>query len=202
MSRDSNHSSDSTPDTGHSYDGIREYDNPLPGWWVAIFWASIIGGAGYLFLAFLPPALFSGPTQLAAEQAAADARLFGALPPDLKADDATVLKFSQDEKWIGIGRSIFGTNCVTCHGDKAQGGAGPNLTDDAYIYAKTPADIADVIAKGRKSGAMPAWAGSLSNNQILMVTAYVASLRGTNQPGKAPEGAVPDTAWGQSAKKK
>lgn len=189
-----------TPDTGHAYDGIREYDNPLPGWWVWIFWGTIIWSAFYLFFALLPPKMLSGQAMLAADQEEANLRLFGALPDDLKLDDATIVKYAQDEKWTRIGRSIFQSKCVSCHGMNAQGDAGPNLTDDYYIHVKTPADICDVIDKGRKNGAMPAWGAFLKKNEILVVASYVASLRGTNVPGKAHEGEVPVMPWGKVAK--
>ena len=68
----------------------------------------------------------------------------------------------------------------------------PNLTDDYYIHVKKITDFVDVITKGRKDGAMPAWGNRLSPNEIIVVAAYVASLRGTNYPGgKDHEGTIP-----------
>lgn len=192
--------SDATPDTGHNYDGIREYDNPLPGWWVWIFWITIIWGFIYIFFAFLPPKMFSGETSLETEKAEMTARVFGALP-DLQLDDATILEYSQKPEWTAIGRSMFQANCVSCHASDGQGSVGPNLTDNAYINVKTPADIADVIANGRKNGAMPAWGKFFEKKEQVMLAAYVASLRGENRPGKAAEGEVPAMPWGKSAGK-
>ncbi len=195
---DSQKQPDSTPDTGHEYDGIREYDNPLPGWWVWIFWITIIWSAGYLFLAFLPPKIFSGETSLVVEKQEINNRLFGSLG-ELTMDDATILEYSKDPKWTVIGRNVFSANCVACHGTEAQGmvGSGPNLTDDAYLHVKTPADIADVIAKGRKNGAMPPWEKTIERNKLVMLAAYVTSLRGKNVPGKPAEGTAPVMEWGQ-----
>ncbi len=198
MSDSPKQSPDTTPDTGHAYDGIREYDNPLPGWWVWIFWITIFWSAGYLFLALLPPKIFSGETSLAVEKQEINQRLFGNLP-ELKMDDATVLEYSKDPKWTAIGRSVFTSNCTQCHGSEAQGmvGSGPNLTDNFYIHVKTPADICDVIAKGRKNGAMPTWEKTIERNKLVMLAAYVASLRGENRPGKPAEGEIPAMKWGK-----
>jgi cytochrome c oxidase cbb3-type subunit 3 len=64
---------------------------------------------------------------------------------------------------------------------------GPNLTDERYLNVEKITDIVDVLTKGRANGAMPAWGNRLSPNDIVRVSAFVASLRGQNKPGKAPE---------------
>lgn len=179
------------PELLHEYDGIQEYDNPLPRWWVWTFWATILWAGLYFLLAILPPKVFSGEAVLAAEQAALTARTFGTLG-ELKPDNETVLKYARDPQWTAFGQGAFRSTCAACHNENAQGGAGPNLTDDAYLHAKEPADLFKVIRDGAKGGAMPAWSARFNDNEIIMLAAYVASLRGTNAPGgKAPEGAVP-----------
>jgi cytochrome c553 len=86
--------------------------------------------------------------------------------------------------------AIFASNCVACHNRDGSGlpNLGVNLTDDYYINIVKIADIADVVTNGRKNGAMPTWRGRLSPNEIVQVSAYVASLRGQNKPGRPHDG--------------
>jgi cytochrome c oxidase cbb3-type subunit 3 len=75
---------------------------------------------------------------------------------------------------------------------------GPNLTDEYYKNVRQVEDIAKVIIKGAGNGAMPAWANRLNENEIVLVSAYVASLRGQNVPGKNPDG-VEIAPWPEPA---
>jgi cytochrome c oxidase cbb3-type subunit 3 len=110
----------------------------------------------------------------------------------LTPDSATLLKLAKDPLMNKMGASIFQTNCVSCHGRHAEGVACPNLTDNYYIHVKKIEDFIDVITKGRNNGAMPAWGNRLRPNEIIVVAAYVSSLRNTNYPGgKHPEGTIP-----------
>jgi cytochrome c oxidase cbb3-type subunit 3 len=175
--------------TGHEYDGIREYDNPLPGWWSWLFILTIVFSIFYFVVS-------TSTGQLSAvyayQQAVVEetAKEFGSMT--IKPDPPTLLMLGKNPRFHALGENIFRTNCVSCHGQHAEGMACPNLTDNYYIHVKTITDFVDVITKGRKDGAMPAWGNRLSPNEIAVVAAYVASLRGTNYPGgKAPEGTIP-----------
>jgi len=171
--------------TGHDYDGILEYDNPMPGWWVWLFVATVVFSAIYWFVATM-----SGPTQFSPvasyDAAVVDAMKKGGGP--LAHDAATLVRLGKDDGFRTQGVAIFQTNCVSCHGRNGEGVTGPNLTDDHYIDVKTIGDFYDVIVKGRNNGAMPAWGNRLQPNEIVLAAAYAASLRGTNVTGgKAPE---------------
>jgi cytochrome c oxidase cbb3-type subunit 3 len=168
--------------TDHAYDGIQEYDNPLPGWWTMIFWATIGFSALYLLVAFV-----AGPHMSAAgayEEAVLEQMKHSGAP--LKADAPTLLKLMKDPDSLQTGTAIFQANCIACHNREGQGLIGPNLTDDYYINVNKIEDIPDVVTKGRKNGAMPSWANRLSPNEIVQVSAYVASLRGRNLPSGNP----------------
>jgi cytochrome c oxidase cbb3-type subunit 3 len=168
------------------YDGIREYENPCPGWWNFIFLATFVFSIGYfIFYTFNPAA---GTLQQSYDEAvAADLRLQFSEIGELKPDEATLVKYMGQDKWLKVGRTVFSTNCQTCHGADASGLVGPNLTDDHYKNIKKIADIARVISEGAANGAMPAWKTRLHVNELVLVSAYVASLRGQNLPG--PRGA-------------
>ena len=178
--------------TGHVYDGIEEYDNPAPGWWSWLFLASIVFSALYLFVAFLAGPDLGTQAFYERSKAAETARLIGSV--ELSVDVASMDKVMADEALLGYGRGVFASNCASCHGQNAGGGmAAPNLTDDHYINVTQKADFLDVVLKGRRNGAMPGWAGKLSDTDLIAVTGYVASLKGTHVGGgKGPEGQKAD----------
>ena len=182
--------------TGHNYDGIEEYDNPTPGWWVWIFVLTIVWGAAFAFVMLItrdelsPEAFYA--RDFTESLKAQYGQLAGAQP-----DAATLMKLAKDAKWNGVGQSIFQTNCVSCHGTDASGVAAPNLTDEAFLHVKKIEDLFDVIEKGRNNGAMPAWNQRLQPVEQILVAAYVASLRGQNRPslGNRPAEGSPIPPW-------
>lgn len=179
--------------TGHEYDGIREYDNPTPGWWHAILLASVVFSVGYYVFWEYSPLASSIHDDWNARQVAYYKQVFGQLG-ELKPDQDTILSMMKNEQMLAVAQGIFEGNCAACHA--ANGGAagltGVNLTDDAYKNVKSLPDILSVITKGANAGAMPAWENRLSQNERIIVAAYAANLRGRNVAGgKAPEGEVP-----------
>ncbi len=182
----------------HTYDGIQEYDNPIPGWWKWMFIATILFTPIYIVWFHAPGMNRDLIGQYDRAYAANLERKFGGMDPLNEANPgADVLKYMDDAQWRPVAIATFGLQCASCHGANAQGGSGPNLTDDRFIHIKTAADIVDVLNVGRNGGAMPAWANRLHPNAIVLTAAYVAHLRGTNAPGgTAPQG-DPIPAWGE-----
>ncbi len=182
--------------TDHSYDGIQEYDNPLPGWWVWLWVASIIFAPLYYFYYQFG---VDGRTihDKYDQQMASIFMLRFSEIGELQPDRETILKYKDDPKWRSVGKVVFKTNCVSCHGSDGSGLVGPNLTDDYWKNVKKIEDIPRVIAEGAANGAMPAWQNRLSHqNLIVLAAAYVASMRENPLPGKAPEPeAVKLPAW-------
>ena len=181
--------------TGHSYDGIEEYDNPLPGWWSTIFALSAVFAVFYVVYYHFGDEGLDDISSYDAEAAEVMELRFGQLGT-LTADRATLLKYKDDKKWLPPGRAAFQVHCVSCHGKDGGGLVGVNLTDDHYKNITNIEDIVKVIQEGAAGGAMPSWKNRITNvNQLVLTAAYVASLRGTNVPGgKAPEG-KPIPAW-------
>jgi cytochrome c oxidase cbb3-type subunit 3 len=182
--------------TGHLYDGIEEYDNPLPGWWKWLFIASIVFGGLYMFVSLLVGETWSGRSSHAAAVQAEFARRaaqFGVLDQTPE----TLDRIREDAALNAYGRSLYLANCASCHGGDGGGTvAAPNLTDSAYIHIDDPADFYDIMENGANNGAMPAWRGRLAPNDLIIVSGYAYSLRGkpTGTGGKAPEGEV-KAAW-------
>lgn len=166
--------------TGHNYDGIEEYDNPLPAWWFYMFVITIVWGIGYLII--YPgmgnyPGLIGWTSvgQHESEVATADKKYramrdrYLALPIAEIATDPAVRK---------MGMRMFSNNCAQCHGGDARGSYGfPNLADNDWLYGGSPADIKTSITGGRQGG-MPAWGSVIGEQGVADVTAYILSING------------------------
>jgi cytochrome c oxidase cbb3-type subunit 3 len=174
----------------HEYDGILEYDNPTPGWWYAIFFATFVF-SGWYFLYYHFSSISSSVADAYQEASAADLKKRFSELGDLKPDQETMARMMKQPQWLSVGAGVFKANCVNCHGQDGQGMVGPNLTDDTWKNVKTLDDIPKVIAGGAANGAMPAWKTRLHPNEVVLVGAYVATLRGKNLPGpRGQEGVV------------
>ncbi len=148
-------------------DGIEEYDNPLPDWWLGLFWFTIIFAFGYT-LHYHVIAHRSPAKALAAEMAAAQARW----------PQAGGAAFVPTHELAEKGAAVFKTNCVGCHGDDLHGKFGPNLTDDVWIHGGRPEDIVHTITNGVPPKGMPTWGPILGPEKIREVASYVISMHG------------------------
>ncbi len=183
--------------TGHTYDGIQEYDNALPGWWKFLFWVGIFFAPLYYLYFHSGMEGRSIHDQYNTHMASVFETRFSQIGV-LDADRKTLLKYMNDEpQWLAVGQVVYQTNCTSCHGADGGGLVGPNLTDDHWKNVRNIEGIAGVIEHGAANGAMPAWKNRLSHkNQIVLTAAYVASLRKNPVAGKPPEGEpIPD--WEQ-----
>lgn len=167
----------------HEYDGIQEADNRLPGWWLLTFYGAIVFATGYWFYyeAFKAG---KGPLQAYFAEKAAIMEKTGADP-----SDAELLALASGPS-LELGRQLFVSNCVACHEAKGQGKIGPNLTDGAWLHGSSPLAIFKTVRDGVPAKGMPSWGPTLGRAGVTQVSAFVLTLRGTNVPGKAPEGQV------------
>lgn len=175
--------------TDHEYDGIQEYDNPTPGWWSWIFALSFLFAVIYFFFVTLAGDQAS-PVAFYDREVTADQERQFAQMGDIQSDPASLIRLSKDEKLQKVGKAMFVGNCAACHGPNGAGLTGPNMTDDYYLHVRKIEDIIDVIGNGRNNGAMPAWANRLRPKEIALLASYIASLRGTHQPGREPQGTI------------
>jgi cytochrome c oxidase cbb3-type subunit 3 len=183
--------------TGHEYDGIEEYDNPLPRWWFfmfiltfifAFFYLIIYPGYGsYEGLKFKDSPAWTSVGELRGHQAEAEkiyAETYGVyskMPIEEVAKNPDALK---------MGFRLFSNNCAVCHGADGGGNPGfPNLTDKDWLYGGTTEKIHETIVGGRKA-AMPAWGGILGEEGVADVAEYVLQLSGNeHDAAKAEAGA-------------
>ena len=176
----------------HDYDGIREYDNPMPRWWLLILWVSVVWSVVYAINVI--PGVGSGPGRAKnyENEMAAAREKYG--DPSVAAagaavDDATVTAAAADPVQLASGRQTFTNFCASCHRDDAGGSIGPNLTDDYWIHGGKPSQIHGTISNGVLDKGMPAWNAVLDPAQVVSVAAYVTSVRGTHpKDPKEPQG--------------
>lgn len=178
----------------HEYDGIREYDNPMPRWWLYIFWGTIIWAVLYWFNV---PGFGVGKGRIANfEQSVADAEAqYGDLNAGVEQmDEGAILAVLDEPARLEAGKDTFVNTCSPCHKMDGGGSIGPNLTDAYWIHGRTPREMLTIVSGGVLDKGMPAWNAVLQPTQIAEVIAYVITLRGTNPPdAKGPEGANADS---------
>ncbi len=192
---------DSTEETvGHSYDGIEEYDNPLPRWWFQLYVGTVIFALGYLALypglgnwKGLLPGYEDGWTQVKEWQREMDKADEQYGPLYAKYAAMPVEEVAKDPQALKMGGRLFASNCSVCHGSDAKGAYGfPNLTDDDWLWGGEPETIKTTILHGRQA-AMPAWKDVIGEEGIRNVAGYVRSLSGRD----TPEGISVDIEQGQ-----
>ncbi len=187
---------------GHAFDGIEEYDNPLPRWWFWLFVGTLVFAAGYLVLypglgnwkGILPGYEdgWTGVNEWQKEMDKADAK-FG--PIFAKYAAMPVEEVAKDPQALKMGSRLFASNCSVCHGSDAKGAYGfPNLTDNDWRWGGEPETIKASIMNGRH-GVMPAWAEVIGEQGVSDVAAFVL----TNLDGrKLPEGVKADPVKGKA----
>lgn len=195
---------------GHVYDGIEEYDNPLPRWWFQLFVATVIFGLVYLalypglgnfkgLLGWTSTGQWEEEMQHAEEVYKPVFAKYAALSiEDLQTED--------NKSGLQMGQRMFANNCSVCHGSAGTGAYGfPNLTDNDWLYGGEPATIKQTITNGRNGG-MPPWGPVLGEEGVRDVASYVLGLGGHEvdpdaaQRGETQFQALCTACHGQDAK--
>lgn len=163
-------------------DGIEEYDNPMPDWWVGLFFVTIVWGVAYLvhwhFIAQTSQA------QLYAEEVAA-AKLQW---PDLGKAAAV----DNSPETLALGAETYASTCSSCHGGELLGGIGPNLTDATWIHGGDVEAIVKTITEGVGAKGMPAWGPILGPKKIAALASFILSKQtGVPAPDAPPAGEAP-----------
>lgn len=198
--------------TGHEWDGIRELNNPLPRWWLYIFYATIAWSVVYWVLMPAWPGITGytsglrdhserrnvaiAMSELEAFRAEATENLLNADSLAAIENDPDLLQFS-----LAAGASLFGDNCATCHGAGGQGFKGyPNLNDDVWLWGGTLDHIRATLRVGIRSehpetrySLMQAYGRDelLTREEISDLTAYVMTLSGQEADAAAAARAAP-----------
>ena len=165
----------------HEYDGIEEADNKLPGWWLWTFYIAIAFSFGY-WLWVEAFEVSPGPLD------SYIAERMEALDTGEEVTDEALVSLAADKLAVRAGERAFAQNCAKCHGSRGEGNIGPNLTDEFWLAGGAPVDIYATVMHGRNGKGMPAWGLQLGPGMCKQVTSYLHTLRGTNLPGKPPQG--------------
>lgn len=175
----------------HSFDGIRELDNSLPPWWVAMFYISIVIGVAYFgyyhVLGYGP----SSAEEYEAQMERAEEQVKAYLASQANLVDETNVEALAEEGQLALGKTIYDANCLACHGAFGEGGVGPNLTDQYWIHGGSIKDVFRTIKYGVPEKGMIAWQAQMRASEMQQVASYIMTMQGTNPPnGKEPQGEI------------
>jgi cytochrome c oxidase cbb3-type subunit 3 len=174
----------------HDYDGIKELDNNLPPWWKYGFYVTIVWSVFYLFyynvfnVGLLQEQEFLTEMEEGEREVAEYKRLHPVL---ITADNVTLL---EDASSIAKGEKVYTDYCKTCHMENGRGGAGPNLTDNTWIYGGDIKAVFKTISDGTSNG-MAKWSDIIKADEIQSVASYILQLDYVAPPdGIAAQGKI------------
>ncbi len=175
----------------HEYDGIQEYDNELPNWWLYTLYAAVVF-AGIYWSGYHILRSYDQPREAyERELVAARAKDAERIKSSGIINAGTLAVLSKDPATRASGKAVFAQNCAVCHKADGSGLIGPNLTDRAWIHGGAPDKVFATINDGVAAKGMPAWGPQLGSDRTAAVAAYVVSIENTNVAGgKAAQGDV------------
>jgi len=198
MNRDAHNKSMRDELLDHDADGIREFDNALPRWWLYGFYFTIAFAAFYLVNYHVLPRPLIGRAGMVAEyEAEVEAASRAAAARPHAAKNGVALVALSDPASLEKGRAIFEgaeNTCFSCHRNDLGGLVGPNLTDDVWLHGCSIQDLVNGITTGYPTkGMLPFGVGKpLTDEQVLQVASYVLSKRGSSPPAPKPPDAERD----------
>ena len=173
----------------HEFDGIKELDNPVPVWFNFLFYGSIAFGIMYFVTYHVAGWGQLQDQEYVTEMKQAEVDKTAYLAKSANKIDENSVKEDKSAATLTAGKAIFTSNCVACHGDKAQGVVGPNLTDEFWIHGGKINNVFKTIKYGVPDKGMITWEKTLTPKQIAEVANYILSLKGSNPANpKAPQG--------------
>ncbi len=157
----------------HDFDGIQEFDNPMPKWWLFILFTSIV--YAFFYWAFLhryteernPGKELTAQMELATQEAAKKAGVLS---------NPILWSMSRDAAVVKAGKDVYAASCAPCHLPDLAGAIGPNLKDEIWIHGGQPMDILKVITEGVAVKGMPTWGPVLGRQKISEVAAFILSF--------------------------
>lgn len=175
---------------GHEYDGIQEYDNPMPKWWKWLFWGSFY----FSLLYFAHYHLTGNGTSVErgyadevsqAREAEAQALLQGGGPNEDK-----LREMMANDGLMSDAKPLFVAKCAQCHGNDGEGKIGPNLTDAYWLHGDASLmSLYTSVGEGFPQKGMPAWNRQLRLVEVMKLAAFVGSIKNKNLTGpRPPEG--------------
>ncbi|MCP1727496.1 cytochrome c oxidase cbb3-type subunit 3 [Natronospira proteinivora] len=178
--------------TGHTWDGLSELNQPMPRWWLWLFYATIVWGLIYLALypglgAYSGLLNWSQYSQYDEEVAQIEAEV---APLFSRYAEIDIPELARNDEAMQTGRRLFANNCAVCHGTDARGRPGfprlAELAEEDWTWGGSPEDLYQSIDEGRQ-GVMPGLGSALGEDGMEAVTAYVFHLNGRDAPAEQVE---------------
>lgn len=163
---------DEPPLRDHIYDGIQEYDQRLPNWWLFTLYGAIIFAVGYWAYYEWTDHMKPGWARVNDE---IEAISLAALEQGGAPSSHKLWELSHDPAIVASGEKTFMSNCAACHGVDMKGGIGQNLIDTTWLHGGTPIDVFHVITNGVAAKGMPTWGPILGQKRIAEVVAFIVS---------------------------
>jgi len=171
----------------HTFDGIQELDNPIPIWFNALFYTTVVFGVVYLLVYHVFGWGLNQDQEYLHEVAQAEKAKLEYLAQSANLVDENTVTFNA--ALAPAGKAIFVANCVACHGANGEGGIGPNLTDRFWLHGGEIKDVFKTVKYGVPEKGMVPWEQTLTPGQISEVSNYILTLRDTKPANaKAAEG--------------
>lgn len=160
---------------GHEYDGIKEYDNPMPAWWLWLFYATVIWSVFYIaalgagWIDDYDAQLERNKERIAEKRAAAE-------EDAVAVDEEFLAGFVDDADALETGGEMYATTCAACHGAEGEGGVGPAFDDGQWIHGDDLVTHFEVTRDGIPAEGMPAHEGQFDAEELASIVAFINSL--------------------------
>ncbi|MGA1205425.1 MAG: cbb3-type cytochrome c oxidase N-terminal domain-containing protein [Opitutales bacterium] len=161
----------------HVYDGIQEFDNRLPNWWLWTFYGAVIVSVIYWFSFYNAEVMQSDAEKIEAQMALVEEARLAAIG-DIS--NEALWQMSRNPGFVSAGKDIYIEKCIACHGPDLKAGAGlagVSLVDAEWKWGNQPMSVYSVVTNGspdKKSG-MQAWIGELGPKKVSQVVAFILS---------------------------
>ncbi len=173
----------------HTFDGIQEFDQRLPNWWLNTLYGAITFSIIFWFAYQIARVVPSDGAQVDAAMAQiAAARMTSTFDVT---NDAKFWEMSRNAVFVDAGRTTFNSLCATCHTVNLTGAVGPNLIDHLWLHGGTPKEIYQTVTNGVPAKGMPTWGPVLGSKKTAEVVAYVLSYHTPGEPIEVQTSFVP-----------
>lgn len=168
----------------HIYDGIEEYDNRLPNWWLWTFYLAVIFSVIYWFSFYNAEIMESDAAIIDSQMARVEEARLAAIG---EINNDTLWQMSRNEGFVSSGAAVYKDKCVACHGPNLEGGIGQNLVDNEWKWGNEPISIYAIVTKGSpdKTAGMQSWISELGPQKISQVVAYILSYHTREEMAQA-----------------